>query len=263
MKDMFEKPLTYILWKWNDDSYSVKYTAEHVNIMASMIARNTQAPHRIICITDDPAGILCETFPLWNDLKDLKDGSWPSIVRDKTITFPSCSRRLKIFSTDTTRALDIPDGEKVVSMDLDMVITDTLDPLFEVDTDFIGWHPGEGRDHTPPRFNAGYNGSVFMFRAGTCDFLWDDFDQATSPKKALEAGYYGDDQGWLSYKMYAHYPEWTINDGIRRYIKDLAQHGAHLPEGTRVAVFPGKWKPWHTEVTTASLWVTEHYKKTT
>jgi len=252
--------LTYILWKWNDDAYSVKYTAEHVNIMASMIARNTKAPHRIICITDDPEGVTCETYPLWSDLKDLKDGSWPSIVRDKTITFPSCSRRLKIFSPEVTRALGINDGEKVVSMDLDMVVTDTLDPLFEIDTDFIGWHPGEGRGHTPPRFNAGYNGSIFMFKAGTCSFLWDEFDPIESPKLALAAEYYGDDQGWLSYKMYGKSAEWTHNDGIRHYYPELCSSFG-LTQGTRIAIFSGpRWKPWYTDVILRSPWVKQHYQ---
>jgi len=251
--------ITYILWKWNDDSYSVKYTAEHVNIMASMIARNTKAPHRIICITDDPAGILCETFPLWNDLKDLKDRSWEkwdeiSLAKDRS--FPSCYRRLKIFSTDTTRALDIPDGEKVVSMDLDMVITDTLDPLFEVDTDFIGWHP----DQKATQQKIGYNGSIWMFRAGSCDFLWDEFDPVVSPKLALAAEYYGDDQGWLSYKMYGASPEWTAEDGVVHYYPTLCS-SLGLTHGTRIAVFYGRmWKPWHPDVMLRSPWVKEYYR---
>jgi hypothetical protein len=252
--------ITYILWKWNDDSYSVKYTAEHVNIMASMIARNTKAPHRIICITDDPAGILCETFPLWSDFSTLKNMSWEkwdTVSREKNRSYPSCYRRLKIFSPHITRALGINDRERVVSMDLDMVITNTLDSLFEVDTDFIGWHPGQGS----AGHKIAFNGSIFMFRAGTCGFLWDEFDPIESPKISLKAEFYGSDQGWISYRIYDKSSKWTVADGIHHYYPKLCS-SLGLSQETRIAVFSGPiWKPWHTDVILRSPWVAEHYRQ--
>lgn len=238
----------------------MKYTAEHVNIFASMLKRNLTVPYRLLCITDDPDGIECETYPLWNDLSDLPNDSWKDLDVNKDKEFPSCYRRLKIFSKDTTRTLDIKEGARVVSMDLDMVITGSLDELFDRPEDFIGWHGGAG-DGRKLKL-SGYNGSLFMFRAGTCEFLWDEFDREKSPSEAKAAGYYGSDQGWLSYKMYGKNPKWTCEDGVCRFYPMLSKYedGKELLPGTKIAVFCGKWKPWHEEVIRHSPWVTEYYK---
>lgn len=252
--------LHILVWKWHQPGYEFVYTAEHVNIMDSMLRRNLSIPYRLICITDDPTDINCETYRLWNDLEDLPNDSWKDLDVNKDKTFPSCYRRLKIFTKETTRALGINDNDRVVSMDLDMVITANLDALFDREENFVGWHGGSG-DGRKLKLN-GYNGSLWMFRAGTCEFLWDEFDREKSPTEAKEAGYYGSDQGWLSYKLYGNNPQWTCEDGVCRYYPVLSKYedGKKLPPGTKIAVFCGKWKPWQDEVIVHSPWIKKHYK---
>ena len=253
--------LNFILWKWRDPSYDISYEAHHVNTMVRMLERHTNQPHRVICITDDPEGIECETFPLWNDLSSMKNESWKDLrPKFKTMVFPSCYRRLKIFSREVTNALGINDGERVVSLDIDTVITDTLDPLFDRSEDFVGWHSGPGHTNPSKWRLPGFNGSVWMFRAGACEYLWNEFDPVESPKLAKAAGYLGSDQGWMSYKMFGKSAQWTTDDGIRRYFAELMPVGATLLPATRIVAFPGTWKPWDLSVIARSPWITEHYR---
>src|SRR5262245_36260929 len=118
--------------------------------MRGMLRRHYHAEHRLICITDDAEDLKCETFTIWND--------YASMVNPCGAVLPSCYRRLKIFHPDTTAAMGIGDGERVVSMDLDAVITADLTPLFEVEADFKAW---KGVGSWQP---VVYNGSLFMFR---------------------------------------------------------------------------------------------------
>lgn len=256
--------LNFIVWKWHDPDYDVSYEAHHVNTLASMLARHVHQPYRLICITDDPEGIECETFPLWTDLSHMKNKGWEHLPNVQNKVFPSCYRRLKIFSPEVTRSLGIEDGERVVSIDLDVVITDTLDPLFDREENFVGWYGNSTNELYG--FN-GFNGSLFMFRAGTCEFLWTQFDPQESPKLAKEAGFYGSDQGWLSYKMYANSPQWNASDGVLRYFPDLVIPFPNEPvvlvsplPGTRIAVFCGAHKPWDEISLMQSPWITEYYR---
>lgn len=238
--------MNVVFWKWKPrDGYTalrVPYEAKAVNVATAMVRRNYRGDVRVICVTDDPAGVECETFPLWSDCETLQNASGANL--------PSCYRRLKLFDPATQREMGIAEGERIVSIDLDTVITGELNPLFDRPDRFVGWAV-EGTYH--PRV---FNGSMWMLRAGSHPEVWTTFNPATSPRKAAIAGYRGSDQAWISYRL-RHCAGWEAGDGVYSYHKDV--RGRSLPESARVVMFHGKLKPWM-PAALAIDWVREHYR---
>src|SRR5262245_47349875 len=147
-------PMIFICWKWYSEFYPAKFTAEHVNLLAAMLKRRATA-HRLICITDDPKGVECETWALWKDYSQL--------FNPNGTQYPNCYRRLKIFDPITTRAMRIADGTPIVSIDLDVVVTRQIDKLMAMwpEDEFVGWRALSGYAWRTPRY---FNGSLFRFR---------------------------------------------------------------------------------------------------
>lgn len=217
-----------ITFKWRSPTYSVTYTAEHVNILADMVRRHYQGPHRFLCITDDPRGIEVETYPLWGDCSQLKNASGAHL--------PSCYRRLKLFDPETQAELGIKPGDRLVQIDLDTVICGSLNPLFDRDDPFVGWAvPGSFH----PRV---FNGSMWMVRAGAEAHVWRDFNPDTSPQEAKAARFLGSDQSWMSYRLQGR-AGWTDSDGVYSYPLLLKRY-SEPPENARVIMFHGFQKPW-------------------
>lgn len=237
------EPLTVVCWKWRARGYRFAFTAEHVNTLQRMVARHYDRPHRFICITDDPAGIACETLPLWSDYAGAQNPSGPQ--------FPSCFRRLKLFASEMREIL----GPRVVSLDLDVTIVGDLCPLWERDEPFTGWAVA-GTHH--PRV---FNGSMWMVKPGALDFVWRAFDPLRSPYAANKAGFLGSDQGWMSYILGPARPGWTEEDGVYSYSRSIRKRpGKSLPPGARVIVHHGKWKPWLAEARREAPWIKDHYR---
>jgi hypothetical protein len=239
--------VTFICWKWFSPTYRTIFTPYHVNVFAAMLRRHYRADHRLICITDNPRGVECETFPLWTDHKFVDNPASP--------LFPSCYRRLKIFSAATTRALGIADGERVVSSDLDVIFTGDLVPLFDRHEDFVGWR-GIGTHQL-----VVYNGSLFMFRAGRLQWLWDDFDPVLTPQLTRDARYFGSDQAWMSFKLNGSAPGWDIADGVYSFNRDFSRCGYPEPApNARAIYFNGKRKPWEAVTQASAPWITRHWR---
>lgn len=242
-----QKVVTIVCWKWHHPTYRSKYTAKHVNVLKSMLSRNCSRPYRLICITDDPKGVETDTFPLWEDYAKMQNPNG--------FNFPCCYRRLKLFSTETTRALEVPDGERVLSIDLDVVLTGDIGKLFDRGEDFVGW---KGMGSFNP---VVYNGSLFMFRAGRLDWLWNEFDPDVSPITTRKARFFGSDQGWLSFRLARPNPDppgWDKIDGIFSYSRD--GHMRDLPTMARAVFFNGKMKPWDKAVMQQSRWIKRYWR---
>jgi hypothetical protein len=239
--------LHLILWKWTA-AYRDRFTAEHVNIAAAMVRRHYPDQLRIVCVTDDPAGVECETVPLWDDGNGLHNASG--------VHLPSCYRRLKLFARDIHHTLGCAPGDPLVSLDLDMVVTGGLGPLWnphvKSGAPFVGWLR-KGSYHARV-----YNGSMWLVRAGALPQIWEEFDPASSPLAAKMQGYLGSDQAWMSWKLGPGRPCWTDKDGVYHFAQDVrAQH--RLPQGARLVIFCGQRKPWHAEVQATDPWVKEYY----
>lgn len=237
--------LTVITFKWSQPGYRSKYDAAHVNTMQRMVARHYPHPHRFVCITDDPAGVDCETWPLWSDYSEVPNPTWPD-------RGPSCYRRLKLFEYASCYPW--------VWLDLDAVITGDLAPL---------WHrPEPIVTYTPPGLSGGINGAMLLcneperFR-----FVWDLFDPDVSPKETTRLGYRGSDQAWLTACLQHCSGKWGEADGCYDYsglrkpgmgmrASGSARRRVALPTDARIVFFHGKPDPWEV----SDQWVLDNYK---
>lgn len=237
----------FVLWKWDQPNFRTVYRAENVNSMVWQLMRMGVPFDRIVCITDNPDGVQCRTFPLWTDYSALKNISGPHL--------PSCYRRLRIFDPKTLEDIGFKAGERVVSVDIDAVLIQKFVELFKRDEDFVGWYvPGH-------RHRVVLNGSMFMFSAGQMSWLWETFDPRTSPMKACAAGYMGSDQGYLSHRLLGKQDTgftiggWTsIEHGVLSFVRDVKMT-RRLPRTTRCVFFAGKRKPWDPAVIKENSWI--------
>lgn len=242
--------LEVITWKWKPRTpYRSTFLGKHVNILRNMVARNLSLPHRFSCITDDPTGIDSDirVIPLWDTYANIPN---PSNPRN-----PSCYRRLKMFSPEAKDLL----GERIVSFDLDMVITGDLTPLFSRSEDFIIW----GGQMIDPRGRkqvyCWYNGSMMMLKAGSRPQVWEKFDPQRSPQEANRANSRGSDQGWISYVLGQNEAVWTESDGVYSFRSSIVPSRRGLPSNARVVAFHGNADPWDAKVQSFHPWIREFY----
>ncbi len=229
-----------ICWRWKPKpAYRSIFAPATVNTLKRMVRRHCQIPHRFLCITDDPVGLDAdiEAVTLPPDFASL-----PSPHGGNN---PSCYRRLRMFSPDFKAIA----GDRFVSLDLDCVITRDVTALWDRPEDFIAW------GDTSPR--TLYNGSMILMTAGARRKVWDDFKPKTSPQVALAAGYWGSDQGWISYCLGKGEAKWTVDDGVYSFRNHLSRV-RDLPKNARMVIFHGQHDPWSL-VPQRLPWVREHY----
>lgn len=237
---------TIVCWKWEPfKGYRSKFTAEHVDIFARMVRRAYAGPMEIVCITDDPEGIteVDRIIPLWDDFKDM-----PSPHDRGVRVNPSCYRRLKMFEPNAAEWL----GERVISIDLDVVITGDLTPLFDRDEDFIAWG-----DTNPTTY---YNGGFISFKAGSRPQLWTEFcaNPAAAVRKAQLARQWGSDQGWIGGCLGPNEARFKRSDGVYSYRNEVRPSG-RLPADARIVFFHGAVDPDNMEAQRLG-WVRENYR---
>ena len=212
---------------------------DQVNVLAAMVDRHYRDKHRVICITDEPEGLdsSIQAIPQPVHFED---------VLQKHPRFPSCYRRLWNFSHAAKAVL----GERILAIDIDVVITGNLAPLVHRREPFVGW--------TDPAFGwKKVAGGLYLLRTGSRADVWDEFDPIRSPKVAAAAGCSGSDQGWMSYKLYPP-PTYSRMDGVYA-IKWLAP-GQALRGGVKIVSTPGDLKPWDAELQRRYPWIKEHWR---
>lgn len=232
-----------VCWLWDDGSLRSKsFDVSHVNVLARMIARHLPEPHRFICITDetkgfDPGVEVIATPPAAAELGKLRT--------PEHAHFPSCYRRLWMFSEEA-KVL----GERVLLIDIDLVVVGDLRPLFDLPADFVGWRPirdwGE---------RCRFGGGIYLITPGSRTEVWNDFKGAESILEARQAGFRGSDQAWISYKLAHKEPHWNERSGIYS-IRDMKGTEKHLPKDARLIQLNGPTKPW----TSSLAWVQEHWR---
>lgn len=235
--------LNVVTWRWQPPAgYRSTYPPETVNRLYAMVRKHYPELNRFICVTDQPAGIdpEIEVRPAWNDFAGL-----PSPHGAKN---PSCYRRLRLFHPDAAQWF----GERYVSLDLDVVLTADVTPLWERSEDVVFW------GDTNPQPGSHYNGSMMLIRAGSRPQVWNAFDPAKSPKLALKNRSWGSDQGWISYCLGKGEAKWTKKDGVYSFRNDLKASGP-LPENARLVIFHGKFDPWDQEAMQRCPWIRDHY----
>jgi hypothetical protein len=235
--------LSIVCFKWKPTpGYRSSFGAEQVDTLRRMVRRHYQAPHRFICITDDPTGIRedVEIYRLWDDFGTLRN---PSGLKN-----PSCYRRLRVFSRNAAQWI----GDRFVCVDLDCVIVGDMRPLWDRPEDFVIWK-------STTQGNP-YNGSMFLNRSGTRPQLWEAFDPLITPRETKNAGYYGSDQAWIGYCLGHGEATWTASDGVHSYRNEIQNRAQGLPPGARIVFFHGRGDPWSRDVYIRHAWIRENYR---
>ena len=234
--------LDIVTFKWRGPKgYRSTFTAESVNVLRAMVARHYQRPHRFTCVTDDPAGIdsRVRIVPLWGDHAEV-----PS---PHGIGRPSCYRRLRLFARDAAELI----GPRLVTMDLDAVITADMAPVWDRPEDIVLWAGTAGKNP--------YNGSMILLRAGARPQVWEQFDAVASPLLARSQGYLGSDQAWLATCLGANEARWTEADGVYSWRMKLRFNRGRLPSGARCVFFHGNADPWQDWTQSQAPWIRTHW----
>lgn len=226
---------TVACWLWGGRGYEPR----HVNVLHRMFRRHLAEDHRFVCITDEPRrrfGPGIEVMPTPESALSIATLPSPEGRR-----FPSCYRRLWMFSQDAMRL-----GERVMLTDIDVVLTGDVSHLLTGDADFVGWRPRMSWGHNSRRIGGG----LYVMRPGSRAHVWEEFNGARSIAEARRAGYRGSDQAWMSYQLRGCA---LMSQGIYS-IRDL--RGGHLPGDACLVQFNGPTKPWHSTLP----WVREHWR---
>lgn len=232
--------ISIVCFKWHKPGFRSTYTAEHVNTLYRMVQRNTNRVHQFVCVTDDAKGIdpRVKIVPLW-------ENPCPNYGNGKK---PNCFYRLRMFATEMKEIF----GEKFLWLDLDCVITGSIDGIFGHPADFGIWCPdGELMP---------CNGSLVLNRTGTRHHIWTRFDKRrVHPERGLRsAGFQGSDQAWIAMNLKLTDFRFGQAQGVyswRSHIEPVDP--AHLPETARIVFFNGAKKPWDfPEIP----WIKEHYR---
>lgn len=222
---------TVVTWLWSDGNRA--YRPEHVNVLFRMFRRHSRQPLRFVCITDDTGqfddGIEVMPTP--------ESARWLCALRTpEAPNFPSCYRRLWMFSDEAKRL-----GDRVLLVDVDLLVVNDVAPLFARDEDFVGWRPA-AQWGTAERLGGG----IYLLTPGTRTHVWEDFTGHESIREARSAGYRGSDQAWISYKL-AGGPVYGPEAGIHS-IRDLSNGRRPPPRDAVLIQHNGNVKPWTSRV---------------
>lgn len=249
--------LTFVTWLWSGNTMpatTTTYVADHVNRMASMIRRHCTLPHEIVCVTDMPEGIdsTVRTVALWPDLCE----------------HSRCFRRLKMFDPVMAEIF----GPRIVSIDLDTVITANIDHLFQRDEPFVIWRGSTG---TTP-----YCGSLWMLDIGYRPDVFHSFDYSLAKELRAKRGFIGSDQAWMAY-MIEGAATWDRVDGVYSFRHDIqmrvpmrsknlvasrvgvvgmAHRTGELKPNACIVFFHGKEDPSQTHLHIQHKWISEHWR---
>jgi hypothetical protein len=209
-----------------------------------MIARHLSIPHRFVCIADDLSGFDGETEVIETPAAAKALGSLRS---PEGVRFPSCYRRLWMFSEEAKSL-----GERVLLIDVDLVVVKDFAAVVNREEDFVGWRPY--RDWGA---QLRFGGGIYLLRTGSRTQVWDDFKGADSIAKARRNGFRGSDQAWISHKLGHVEPYWDQSAGIYS-VRDFSPLEA-LPNGACIVQTNGHNKPW-SHMARQIPWIAENWR---
>lgn len=227
--------LTVVCWKWGK-----LFGPEYVNRLKNAVKRNLQLPHEFVCVTDDPHGLDTDVGTVW-------------LPREWS-TSPRCIRRLRIYDRLFAKRL----GDRILAIDLDVIITGDITPLVDTLARTKFWRVG---------YANVLSGSFQLFDAGEPLNLWNWF--SANPlavfSQVSRPNYQGSDQDVLNaWFANRETDEWTdamgfqvyFGKGYERFLKGRSQD--ELPEGTRLVVMGSEDK--HVIDTGGHPWIVEHWR---
>lgn len=174
-----------------------------------------------------------EYIPLWDEFRGLG----------------GCFVRLVCFRKD----FDLF-GPRFTSIDLDVVITGDITPLFDRQGDFIIWQPENSEQRI-----AAYCGSLWTLTAGSHPEVYETFipnHHKINPHSNKYVG--GSDQMQIS-RMIPNAATYGMQDGVYNFVPDIQRTGSALPENARMVFFNGKFMPDDYQIARRFPWVPQHY----
>jgi hypothetical protein len=166
---------------------------------------------------------------------------------DPLTEIPGCFARLRLFDPKWYRERGLRKGDRVLVLDLDLIVTACLEPLFEDDAPF---RILQGVNSSNP---CKFNGSVWRLDLGYRPDVWTTFSGEAAA--ALPYDSFPDDQQWLFHMMpdaAAFGPE----SGVFAFQKPGWPKGEALPLNARIVAFPGWRDP---SKFTHLPWVRQHW----
>ncbi len=241
---------TFVCMKWG-----TRYGPVFVNRLFKAVKRNMDKPFRFICFTDDNTDIIddVETHPLP-----------PINIPDHVSITPW--RKLSLWQTPLG---DMVTGDIVV-LDLDLVITGPLAPLFD-------YHPGEFcviDNWTQPGENIG-NTSVFRIPIGRYSKIFDQFNSDPHAilnqfrieqqyiSKTISKQIFWPSQWCVSFKhsLLPRFPlNWFQDTKLPQDTKIVAFTGHPDPDEAVIGKWPAKWYKKIYKHTRPVSWINEHWR---
>lgn len=192
-----------ITWQWG-----AKYGRHYVDRLARAVERNLGS-HTFT---------VCEPLP-----------------EDMHLTaIPGCFARLRTFDPAWQRSMGFDEGDKILCLDLDLIVTGSIEPLFDQSEPFAILQGVHSANPCP------YNGSVWMLRAGYRPDVWEDFTVTAASK--VPHYIFPEDQAWFAAKMPTA-GAYGPRDGVFAFRKPGWAAGDDLPKGARIVAFPGARDP--------------------
>lgn len=236
--------VSIVCFFWHDDRAKCRniysYSEKHVRLLKRMVERNITRPYEFMVVTDQP-----EKF---DEVKTIK--------LDMTTFVPGTRyAKLMLWRKDIGDII----GDRILYLDLDCVIADSLDPIIDRPEDVVLWRNPNFQG--PDKRRARYNSSIILIKAGARPQLYDEFDPKRDPVK-LRKIWGGTDQAWISHKLsWTDEAYWTDQDGVygAGRLKDIVPGvGTKLPENARIVFFPGSRIPHMKEIQEDHPWITQH-----
>ena len=209
--------LTVVTWIWGD-----KYSFEYAHRLHRGLRRNLRQDFDFEVLTPLP--------------------------EDAELVGRGCFCRLRMFDPGWQEEMLIRD--RLVCLDLDVVITGPLDELFDRPESLVILRGANAKNPNP------FNCSALMLRAGAHPEIWRDFSLERAEK--IPRHDWADDQGWLWHKV----PDaagWQCGaeSGIYAFRKPGWPSDDRLPRDARIVAFPGARDPSQFEHLD---WVREHWR---
>lgn len=211
--------VTVVTFLWGN-----RYPAEYVDRLGDGLWQNLNAPYRFTCLTDRAMK--------FGPLVDYQ-ARIPNLELTK---FRGCFARLRLFDPAFQWELGCKPGDRILVLDLDLVITGSLEGLVDRKAPFVILHYVNSPTH-PTRFN----GSVWLTTAGYRPDVWNDFSLEAA--QAIPHAEFPDDQAWLQHKLGAEAGEYTDKHGVYAFQKPGWPGGTDLPANAKIVAFPGKRDP--------------------
>lgn len=209
--------LTVVVWHWG-----TKYPVYYVDRLISAVGRHLPTARVLIAEPEQ------EDLPLTK--------------------IPGCFARLRTFDPAWQKARGIVEGERVVVLDLDLVITGNLQKVFHRSEPFVILQGVNSVNPCP------YNGSVWMLSAGYRPDVWSEFSIEAASKVPFYA--FPDDQAWF-YHMMPTAGAFTPAHGVYGFMKPGWSTGNVLPSNAKIVAFPGSRDPLQF---THLKWVAQHWR---